>query len=85
MMFVKSSPEVIIEDGAVGWSVWVEVDEDTVMHEMHFDVRAFAQAYARGLSASSDYPISDRSTDLPGWQSETPVRRTGLNIMVVDL
>ena len=74
MMLISSNPSVVIEDGAVGWHVCVEINEDTVRHEMYFDDRGFAQAYARGLSAGGDHPLNDRSTDLPGWDTAKPSR-----------
>lgn len=66
-----NTPCVIIDDGQVGWHVWLErntsvteYDIGTTEHERFFSVRRYAQSYANGLAWGNGYAVLDRSTYL---------------------
>jgi hypothetical protein len=65
MTFNASKPIVVVEDGPVGWFVWLQIDAETHQQEKFFGTRSSAQDYAIGLSSGGRYPLDDRSTDLP--------------------
>ncbi len=64
-------PCVVVEDAPVGWAVYLDIDEDRAIHDANFACRDCARSYAKGLSRGSGYPTEDRSTHLPGWETDT--------------
>jgi len=80
MTIVINTPWVVIEDGHVGWHVWLEHDASTTQHdtstteyERAFSVRLYAQSYANGLASGNGYAILDRSTyHAEPWHDDCP-------------
>ncbi|MEN2748214.1 hypothetical protein [Sphingomonas sp. T9W2] len=70
MAIVFQRPCVVVEDAPVGWAVYLDIDEDRATHHANFECRRCARAYAKGLSRGSSYPTEDRSTHLPGWETD---------------